>query len=212
MDHQEAVNTLASERYLLGEMTDAERDSFEEHYFSCAECTEDLITGDKMRAGAQAGLIRSVQAPQARRRPWRLAIVVPWAAAASLALLAGFESSRAESLNHGLTSPMTISPATLRPATRGQELTVPAPAGGVVALAVDLGGSRFDGGLKYEIRSETGGVVGRGEAASPAPGAPLLLVIPSSLFRSSGRYLLTLRSAAGGAPEAGEYRFAVQML
>jgi hypothetical protein len=91
-------------------------------------------------------------------------------------------------------------------------LTVSAPAGGIVALAVDLGSSRFDGGLKYEIRSETGGVVGRGEAASPAPGAPLLLVIPSSLFKSSGRYQLTLRSAAGGDAEASEYHFAVQTL
>ena len=42
MDHQEVLSTLASERYLLGEMTDTERDSFEEHFFSCAECAEDV--------------------------------------------------------------------------------------------------------------------------------------------------------------------------
>ena len=37
MDHLQAVNTLAAERYLLDEMTDAERDEFEGHFFSYAQ-------------------------------------------------------------------------------------------------------------------------------------------------------------------------------
>jgi hypothetical protein len=228
MEHQEAVNTLASERYILGEMTDAERDSFEEHFFSCADCADDVMAAETMRAGARGGLIEAPKTDEedrgrargviSSRAPgvsswfaWRPAIVVPWAAAASLALLAGYESSRAASVPHEMTSPLAISPVTLRAATRGQELTVAAKTGGVVALAIDLGGSQFDDGLKYEITGEGGSVVGAGVAAAPAPGAPLLLVIPSSLFKTSGRYVLTLRSSGGPDSARSEYRFAVKL-
>ena len=47
MEHERAIQNLAVESYLLGEMSPAERESFEEHYFECAICAEDL------RAAAQ---------------------------------------------------------------------------------------------------------------------------------------------------------------
>jgi anti-sigma factor RsiW len=211
MDHQEAMSMLASERYLLGEMTDAERDSFEEHFFSCAECAEDVIIADKMREGVRTGLgwsrVAGVITPSAvRARAWRPAIVIPWAAAASLMVIAGYESSQVTSMRREQARPMALSPLTLRAATRGEELSVAAKAGSVVTLAVDLGGNRFDDGLKYEIRVESAGVVAAGEAPAPAPGAPLLLLIPSSVFKVSGHYVLALRSAGSGGG-ASEYRF-----
>jgi hypothetical protein len=214
MDHQEAMSTLASERYLLGEMTDTERDSFEEHFFSCAECAEDVVVGDKMREGVRAGLgwsrVAGVITPSAARaRAWRPAIVIPWAAAASLMLIAGYESFQMTSMRRELARPMALSPLTLRAATRGQELTVPAKAASVVTLAVDLGGNRFEDGVKYEIRVESAGVVAAGDAPAPAAGAPLLLLIPSSVFKASGHYVLALRSA-GSRDGTSEYRFSVQ--
>jgi len=42
MDHETAVKTGATERYLLGELTGEDRDRFEEHYFMCPECAEDV--------------------------------------------------------------------------------------------------------------------------------------------------------------------------
>jgi anti-sigma factor RsiW len=215
MEHQEAVSTLASERYLLGEMTDTERDSFEEHFFSCAECAEDVLIGDKMREGVRAGLGwrggAGVTTPWAvRERAWRPAIVIPWAAAASLMVVAGYESFQATSMRRELARPMALSPFTLRAATRGQELTVPATAGSVVTLAVDLSGNRFDGGLEYEVRMESADVVAAGDAPAPAPGAPLLLLIPSSVFKRAGLYVLALRSASRAGGAASEYRFSVQ--
>src|ERR1041385_2643668 len=42
MDHNEAVRLHAAVKYVLGELPAAERDSFEEHYFDCAECALDM--------------------------------------------------------------------------------------------------------------------------------------------------------------------------
>ena len=38
MDHNEALQSQACEKYLLGELSPALRDAYEEHYFSCSEC------------------------------------------------------------------------------------------------------------------------------------------------------------------------------
>lgn len=42
MDHDEAIQRGAVEKYLLNEMPLPERDEFEEHYFDCPACAEDL--------------------------------------------------------------------------------------------------------------------------------------------------------------------------
>src|SRR6185369_6283770 len=99
MDHRHAVETLAMERYLLDEMTGQERDAFEEHFFSCAECAEDARAAGALRDAVAAG----TGAPVARRsgasvvsmpvRSRRLAtVVLPWAVAASLAVVAGYQA------------------------------------------------------------------------------------------------------------------------
>jgi len=57
MTHEQAVSTFASERYLLEEMTEPERTVFEEHYFSCVDCADDVRMGAVMSDGARAGLM-----------------------------------------------------------------------------------------------------------------------------------------------------------
>jgi hypothetical protein len=42
MKHEQAIQSQAVEAYLLNQMTPVERDAFEEHYFSCEICAEDL--------------------------------------------------------------------------------------------------------------------------------------------------------------------------
>jgi len=42
MNHQEATQQGAVEKYLLNELAPPERDEFEEHFFDCPECAEDL--------------------------------------------------------------------------------------------------------------------------------------------------------------------------
>ena len=45
MDHSDAVNQMAAERYLLGELPPDVRDAFEEHLFDCPECAFDIRAG-----------------------------------------------------------------------------------------------------------------------------------------------------------------------
>src|ERR1700688_2973376 len=42
MDHSEALKLQAAEKYVLGELSSALRDEYEEHYFDCRECAADL--------------------------------------------------------------------------------------------------------------------------------------------------------------------------
>lgn len=54
MNHQQALDTMAAERYLLREMTAEERRLFEEHYLECAECLEAVTFGtDFLEAGGE---------------------------------------------------------------------------------------------------------------------------------------------------------------
>ncbi|HEY6139752.1 MAG TPA: zf-HC2 domain-containing protein [Thermoanaerobaculia bacterium] len=42
MEHTEAIDTYAAEGYLLGELSDAERTAFEEHFADCDTCFADV--------------------------------------------------------------------------------------------------------------------------------------------------------------------------
>ena len=213
MDHVQAVSTLAAERYLLDEMTDAERDEFEGHFFSCRDCADDLRVGAVLVDGARSGLLGSVAraavapkvaSPFIARPRWRPSVMLPWAAAASFALATGYLA-----LQIPRPGPIALTPATLRPATRGQETVVSPGAGGVLTLAVDLSGAAFTGPLRYELLREGGSVLAAGDTTAPSAGAPLLLSMPSSLVGPEGRYMLRVHGSGSGGLTAEDYRFRV---
>jgi len=203
--HTQAVDSMAPERYLLGEMTDAERLEFEDHFFQCAECAEDVRVGGLMADGARAGLARDAGLPTAAGRPlvfaaprrWRASVVLPYAAAAGLALVVGYQAFELRTLAHD-GGALALTPATLRPATRGEEPVVHLGDNGSIALAVDLGGASFDRGLQYELREVDGPVVASGHAPAPAEGAPLLLFVPGRVAHPLRHYALTIRDAGSG--------------
>jgi len=47
MDHNFAIENRIAERYLLRDLTEAERADFEEHYFECPECAKYVGSGDE---------------------------------------------------------------------------------------------------------------------------------------------------------------------
>src|SRR5438045_3517943 len=54
MEHRDALTTNASDRYLLGEMSEPERFDFEAHYFECVECAADVRAGHALARGVRA--------------------------------------------------------------------------------------------------------------------------------------------------------------
>src|ERR1700685_2184501 len=48
IQHEEAARNLMAEQYLLGELTEDERDAYEEHLFSCQACFEQVKAGTEL--------------------------------------------------------------------------------------------------------------------------------------------------------------------
>ena len=215
MDHQQAIASHAVERYLLDEMSDADRDAFEEHYFSCPTCAEDVRVAAVMRDGVKAGLLaarspeRSAAVlPISSRRPWHASVVLPWAAAAMLALVAGYQAVRPAAAPP---MPVTqaLSPISLRPASRGAIVTVPRPKEGMAVLALDVIAVDPGAALTYDLRTVDDQSVASGVAQAPPAGTPLLLLVPATTLKAAGGYVLLVRAGAAQDPPIAEYRFAV---
>ena len=199
MTHAQAIDTHAAERYLLDEMRELERFAFEEHFFDCAECAEDVRTGALMREGVAAGLMPAAAAvstaPAAAAAPmaspassgWRTGL--PWAVAAMLALTVGYQSLWVvPGLRDQGVATQALAPVTLRAATRGAETTVARPATGVIAFALDVNGIAADTRLAYDLRHRrrlVGGFRNRGGAIPRHPA-----VVAGAWFgRACGRQL-----------------------
>jgi len=106
MDHHEAVETMAAERYLLGELTPELRDAYEDHMFGCAECAADVKLGAAFISHAKeilpemATQQESSQSPEKKthkkqeKRDWfawlRPAVMVP--AFACLMAIVGYQN------------------------------------------------------------------------------------------------------------------------
>jgi hypothetical protein len=88
MNHQEALQKMAVERYLLGELSGAPLDSFEEHLFECPECTADVTAGATFidTARTELNAPRRIVAPIPKRTPmWTSWFTSPWLLGPALA-------------------------------------------------------------------------------------------------------------------------------
>ena len=69
MDHREAIESQAVERYLLKEFSASERDEFEEHYFGCGECASDLrSTSAFLELAGRVTISDGISAPKPKGR------------------------------------------------------------------------------------------------------------------------------------------------
>jgi hypothetical protein len=210
MDHQDAVRTLAAERYLLDELSDAEREVFEAHYFECATCAESVRAGAVLADAARSGRIPAA-APVSTRGGWSFAAVVPMAAAAALALVVGYQSLvTIPGLRQAIDAPRALTPIALAPMSRGEGAEVSrGEATDPVALALDINADTQSSQLVYDLRTDSGDVVLSGVAPVPSQGTPLLLLIPGTSL-TTGQYEVVVRDGASPAREMGTYRFIVR--
>ena len=98
MDHVQATQLSAVEKYLLGELPPPLRDEFEEHFFDCQECAADLrvtaafIDAAKKELRAKPAIVPTpVSGMQPRSNPVWPNIAV-WAALAACLLLIAYQN------------------------------------------------------------------------------------------------------------------------
>ena len=101
MEHDEAVNSQAAERYASHELSPADRTAFEEHFFDCRECADTVrfelafaanvrAISLEMRAQEQRLLARAGAGSWGELLGWlRLRPVAAFSVAANLVLAAG---------------------------------------------------------------------------------------------------------------------------
>ena len=80
MTHSEADSDLGRRSgIMLDELSSSNRHAFEEHYFDCADCAEDVRTGAMMREGVTAGLLgrTNVQVDQLRAQDVAFVVAIP---------------------------------------------------------------------------------------------------------------------------------------
>jgi hypothetical protein len=53
MDHNYAIENQTAERYLMGELTEVERDAYEEHFFSCSACADEIRSANTFMESAR---------------------------------------------------------------------------------------------------------------------------------------------------------------
>lgn len=199
MDHAEAVEMLAPERYLLNEMTVEDREAFEEHYFGCAECAADLRAGSSVIAG--------VRSQKTAQQPKRWLFWLPSAVAAGLAVFIAYQTSVAPS---GTSQPIVVHqvlPVTLNPDRGANDPINVAPAGEPFSLRFDIepvsGAKSFD----LEIVDSRGTVVHSDHLSATEAQNTVEIVVPAGKLRP-GSYIVNVKPLPSG--QSSSVSFVVQ--
>jgi hypothetical protein len=99
MDHTEAIRLQAAAKYALGELSPAQMDEYEEHYFDCAECALDVkaimaFADDSCKVFREQDQREVVPEPAPSPKGWfawlKPAFAVPAFAVLLLAIVGGY--------------------------------------------------------------------------------------------------------------------------
>jgi hypothetical protein len=235
MDHREALDADGAEKYALGQMSEQERDRFEEHFFDCSECADEVKAAFVFLDNAQEA-VRSERSAADRGRstrpdplPWwaglkSFFLPIPMGAAATLALLLGGPAAylafhRVPELERELATAQALQPVSWHFLTVSRsERQVVRVSKSTRMMGLTLSRSYTTGHRYY--RCAVRDVDGAGRALmsevlpAPAGGDELQVLIPVSRLRP-GSYLLALDgldSPSGGvvAPDLARYAFTLE--
>jgi hypothetical protein len=211
MDHNTATQMKAPERYVIGELADAERDAFEEHFAACSLCMDEVLTVSAFAANARA-VFRERAVEQARigavrprNRFWSFGwqVAIPAFAAAALAVFAIYQNSVTIP---GLRAPQPFVPAVVLDGTTRSALpqvAADAPLRFQMAVPPGISGNR----VWAELSNASGGVLSAGWVPLPHGEDPLDVYFPIKV--NPGRYSVTIRTGQSGGAELSRNRFEV---
>ncbi len=219
LDHLIATKRNIAGRYMLGELSPAEREKFEEHYFNCRECAEDVRDLLAVSSNSRAVLVQMPDydepaAAMGRKgsnwfQSFRFSPQPAYVMASALALCVLTVVTTLQSISlRGQLVPQAVAEVALHPDARGEETEIGAQQTGqflVLSADVPLAAPK----LQWQVRGVASQTpLMEGAAPGPTPGSPFCLLIPASRL-TRGRYVLAVRP--DGIPPATSaevlYRF-----
>ena len=225
MDHSDAVRLRAAEKYISGELPEDLRDQFEEHYFDCVECANDLkalaIFATASRMVLEEEVVAKVppRLPAAERTGWfawlRPLVAVP--AIAALAAVVVFQNTVTIPALKQRSATLPVAQAygssfRLQGTTRGENIsTVSIRPNESLALDFDFIPSQSFPSYVGGLLDEAGASVLTFHLPADLENKEVHLAVPAGLLRA-GKYSLVLngvrdaegRLASGSAPGGNE--------
>jgi hypothetical protein len=212
MNHEDAKKSMATERYILDEMEPAERDAFEEHFFECSICSDDVRDAAKFAAGVRTSEGRlPVPVPVPLPAPRRF----NWLALAASLLVVGISYESFWMILHMRAAQAQVASAslgeviTLESASRGanEQVVKVVHADEAVALTFPIETDEPRPFYICEVRDATGKTRASLSVPQAKASEPVLMVLaPHTL--PSGPYKLVIR---GGDREIAAYPFTVEV-
>lgn len=226
MNHQQALEQHATERYLLREMSAEERHAFEEHYLECAECLEAVTFGTEfLEAGRQVAREMSQrEANTVHVASWRerlMPMFSGWLRPASALVFAVLLCSviAYQGLQiHQLKNEQTAKVA--RPEIRsmltgiahgaGEAKPIEVPRDTVVSLGVEYGRSGDYVSYRAQVMNEAGSI----RQAVNLPDLPgnmaNVALLPGNLGEGEYNLVILGRTADGSEKEVGRGSFVLK--
>lgn len=223
MDHSEANRLMASEKYLLDELSLTEMEEFEEHLFGCHDCAMDVRAGSVFLAQgkaelasspANAGRIPAEVRPSHGFSWWRAAFAIP--AMAILLIVVGYQNlvtypALKGALAENRAPRILPAAALVSSATRGAEPTVvEVRADEPFLLPLDIPPQNAYQSYVVELQNPAGVVQWSLPVSSESVKNTLTIGAPG--VDKAGRYEVVVlgRSANGETSEVGRYPFELQ--
>jgi len=210
MDHTAVVREKTTERYLLNELDPEVRDEFEEHYFDCPECAQDVSAASVFVEHSKLVLAESSEPASARAavHPVRrgfFAWLRPAFAAPALALLlavVGYQNLVTyPRLQSELNQPQILPAVLVDVGTYGAgETAVPEGKGLLLSLRIPPDGAY----ARYT--AELYNPAGKAEGSftiTPATGQDQWSVTVPAVQREAGTYTLALHGVTSGGETKG---------
>lgn len=183
MEHTQATSTHAAERYLLGELNDSEAEAFEEHFFDCVLCADDVRDEARMiDAGRALARSSNVVSMAARKRAgWGWLQV---AAAAILVIGIGFSMMIAQRAQPLVAVGRQATLEAVRDKQQGPQV-ITLRKGELASLYIDVDA----GDYRWQLNDSAGKSVGSGTADKDTTRAGLNLLLGNL---SAGNYTLVI--------------------
>jgi hypothetical protein len=204
MNHTEAVESQASEKYLLGELSAELREEYEEHYFSCAECSDELrAAAELLAAGRRISSAAPAREPDYVRPPrgwfpWMNPLVVGPALAALLLVIAYQNLVSIPRYRKQSAAPQVLPMYSLLTAnTRGDRgLVFSVAPGHSFGLYVDVPVDPAYSNYLLRLESPGGSTPLRSLSSKEAEKTQVIVLNPG---RQAGNYALVIAGLADGA-------------